>query len=84
MIKKGIHYLIIFLFVSELIYLAYVIFVVLQPDVGGITLSDNAAIIDMDLMTKRRLYAIEFWVAFSGFAIYLAITELKHIFNKNT
>ena len=84
MIKKGIHYLIIFLFVSELIYLAYVIFVVLQPDVGGITLSDNAAIIDMDLMTKRRLYAIEFWIAFSGFAIYLAITELKHIFNKNT
>lgn len=49
---------------------------------GGITLSDNAAIVDMDLMTKRRLYAIEFWVAFSGFAIYLAITELKHIFIK--
>jgi len=84
MIKKGIHYLIVLLFLSELIYLAYVIFVVLQPDVGGITLSDNAAIIDMDLMTKRRLYAIEFWIAFSGFAIYLAITELKHIFNKNT
>ena len=83
MIKKGIHYLIIFLFVSELIYLAYVIFVVLQPDAGGITLSDNAAIVDIDLLTKRRLYAIEFWVAFSGFAIYLAITELKHIFNQN-
>jgi hypothetical protein len=49
---------------------------------GGITLSDNAAIVDIDLMTKRRLYAIEFWVAFSGFAIYLAITELKHIFIK--
>ena len=82
MIKKGIHYLIIILFVSELIYLSYVIFIVLRPEMGGITLSDNAAIVDMDLMTKRRLYAIEFWLAFSGFAIYLAITELKHIFNK--
>ena len=84
MIKKGIHYLIILLFLSELIYLSYVIFIVLRPEMGGVTLSDNAAIIDMDLMTKRRLYAIEFWIAFSGFAIYLAITELKHIFNKNT
>ena len=82
MIKKGIHYLIILLFLSELIYLSYVIFIVLRPEMGGITLSDNAAIVDMDLMTKRRLYAIEFWVAFSGFAIYLAITELKHIFIK--
>lgn len=84
MIKKGIHYLIVLLFLSELIYLSYVIFIVLRPEMGGVTLSDNAAIIDMDLMTKRRLYAIEFWIAFSGFAIYLAITELKHIFNKNT
>ena len=82
MFKKGIHYLIILLFISELCYLFYVIFIVLRPEMGGITLSDNAAIIDMELLTKRRLYAIEFWVAFSGFAIYLAITELKQIFNR--
>ncbi len=30
----------------------------------------------MELLAKRRLYALEFWVAFSGFAIYLALTEL--------
>ena len=80
-LKKGIHYFIILFFLVELIYLSYVIFVVLQPEFGGVTLSENASRVDLDLLTKRRLYAIEFWVAFSGFAIYLSLTEFKKLWD---
>ena len=79
MLKRGLHYLIIFLFLSELVYLSYIIFVVLQPEFGGVTLSANASKVDLELLTKRRLYAIEYWVAFSGFSIYLALTEFSRL-----
>jgi hypothetical protein len=29
------------------------------------------------MMVTRRLYAAEFWIAFAGLAVYLAITEIK-------
>ena len=31
---------------------------------------------DGELMVTRRLYAIEFWIATAGLAIYLALTEI--------
>jgi len=71
-----VHGLILLNFVSGMAYAGFVLFVVLAPEGGGGPLWDRAAEVPMELLAKRRLYALEFWVAFSGFAIYLALTEL--------
>ena len=50
--------------------------------VGSISKRDGGPIgsaalsVDHEHMVTRRLYAIEFWVAMGGLAIYLAITEI--------
>ena len=72
----AIHWVIIINFLIEIIYASYVIFVILKPETGGGPLMDAAKTIDLDLMTRRRLYAIECWLAISGLAIYLALTEI--------
>ena len=71
-------------FLYELIYVGYIIFIVLQHETGGITLSDKVPSVDLEFLTKRRLYAIEFWIAFSGFSIYLSLTEIKRLFSNNS
>ncbi|MEE2758329.1 MAG: hypothetical protein VYA30_16840 [Myxococcota bacterium] len=72
----GLHWFIILNFLVEIIYASYIIFSVLKPaEIGG-PLMEQAKTIDLDLMTRRRLYAIECWLAISGLAIYLAITEM--------
>lgn len=73
---KCIHWLIILHFLGEIIYCAYIVFSVLQPDTGAGPLMDRANTIPFEQMVTRRLYAIECWVATAGLAIYLAITEL--------
>jgi len=70
------HGLILANFVSGMAYAGFVLFVVLAPEGAGGPLWGRAAEVPMELLAKRRLYALEFWVAFSGFAIYLALTEL--------
>ena len=72
----AIHWIIILNFLVEIIYASYIIFVVLKPEAGAGPLMDAAKSIDLDLMTRRRLYAIECWLAISGLAVYLAITEI--------
>ena len=80
MLKKNallaIHWIIIINFVVEIVYASYIIFVVLKPEMGGGPLMEQAKSIDMDLMMRRRLYAIECWLAIAGLSIYLAITEI--------
>ena len=80
MLKKNalfaIHWLIIINFIIEIVYASYVIFVVLKPEMGGGPLMEQAKSIDMDLMMRRRLYAIECWLAIAGLSIYLALTEI--------
>ena len=71
-----IHWGIILHFLSEIIYAAYLIFVVLQPESGGGPLMEKAKDLPFELMTTRRLYAIECWIATAGLAIYLALTEM--------
>ena len=72
----GLHWFIILNFLVEIIHASYIIFSVLKPaEIGG-PLMEQAKTIDLDLMTRRRLYAIECWLAISGLAIYLAITEM--------
>ena len=70
------HWFIILNFLVEIIYASYIIFSVLKPDEISGPLMEQAKFIDLDLMTRRRLYAIECWLAISGLAIYLAITEI--------
>ena len=71
----ALHYTIIIHFVAEIIYCAYMVFAVLQPEGGGGPLMDRALSIPFEHMVTRRLYAIECWIATGALAIYLAITE---------
>jgi len=71
----GLHWLIIVNFVVEIVYAAYMVFVVVAPEGGG-PLGSRAMDIPFEMMTTRRLYATEFWIAMGGLAIYLALTEI--------
>jgi len=71
-----VHGLVLLNFLTGMGYAAYVLFVVLAPEGGGGPLWSRAAEVPMELMARRRLYALEFWVAFAGFAVYLALTEI--------
>ena len=69
-----IHNLIILNFIVEIVYSFYMVFFA----VGGMRfpLLRNALETPIEIIMKRRLYAIEAWLAIGGLAIYLAITEL--------
>ena len=71
----ALHALIILNFLIEIVYAAYMVFVVVAPPGGG-PLGSRALDIPFEMMTTRRLYATEFWIAMGGLAIYLAITEI--------
>ena len=71
------HWLIILHFLAEIIYCAYLVFIVLRPDGHSGPLGAQAIAIPHELMVTRRLYAIECWIATAGLVIYLAITEPK-------
>ena len=71
----ALHWAIIANFVIELVYAAYMVFVVVAPPGGG-PLGSRAMDIPFEMMTTRRLYATEFWLAMGGLAIYLALTEI--------
>jgi hypothetical protein len=73
---RGLHYLIILHLLIEVIYCAYMIFSVLQPNNGGGPLMDRALTMPFEQMVTRRLYALECWVATGALSIYLAITEI--------
>ena len=70
-----VHWAIILNFVMQIVYAAYMIFDVLAVGDGG-PIGSAALSVDHEHMVTRRLYAIEFWVAMGGLAIYLAITEI--------
>jgi hypothetical protein len=71
----ALHWLIILNFVVEILYASYMVFVVVAPPGGG-PLASRALEIPFEMMTTRRLYATEFWIAMGGLAIYLALTEI--------
>lgn len=71
-----VHLVIIGNFLFEIGYAGYMIFgVVKPPDTSG-PLFEAALQIPFELMVTRRLYAIEFWIATAGLALYLALTEI--------
>ncbi|NLX93002.1 MAG: hypothetical protein GXZ02_03905 [Clostridiales bacterium] len=68
------HLVIIVNFVVEIFYGFYQIFFVLLPPGGKKgPLMGAAKDISPELMTKRRLFATETWIAISGLAIYIAV-----------
>ena len=74
---RALHALIIVHFLVEMAYTGWLVMVVLRPEGGPAgPLMAAAADIPMDLLVKRRLYAIEHWVATGGLVIYLALTEI--------
>lgn len=73
------HGVIIINFLAEIMYGTYMVFFA----VGGSRWPLMASAVDtpIEIILKRRLYAIETWIAISGFAIYLGLTEfLPRIF----
>lgn len=81
---KAFHYIIIANFVFEILYCGYMVFAVLKMDGAGPgPLFETVKVMDHELFMKRRLYAIEFWIAFGGFAIYMALTDFRHYFSNN-
>lgn len=67
---KVLHWIIVINFALEILYGALQVFFILGG--GGILFGDSGTV-DQDLFVKRRLYAIETWIAVTGLSIYLAI-----------
>lgn len=72
----AIHAGIIINFLIEIFYASYMIFHVIVPPSGGGPLMNRAKSMPFEMMTVRRLYATEAWLAIGGLAIYLALTEI--------
>jgi len=70
---KILHWFIILFFILEIGYGIYMVFFA----VGGSRWPLMASAIEtpIEIILKRRLYAIETWIAIAGLAIYLALTE---------
>lgn len=73
---KGLHWAIIANFAFEMAYAGYMVFAVIKPELHAGPLFAAAKDMPFELMVTRRLYAIEFWIATAGLAIYLALTEI--------
>jgi len=71
--QRVLHWIIIINFLIEIGYGLYMVFFV----VGGSRWPLMARAVDTptEVILKRRLYAIEAWIAIAGLAIYLALTE---------
>ena len=69
------HWVIVVNFAIEILYAQYQLFVVFRPEGVSGPLFGAAQSISHELMVTRRLYAIEGWIAVTGLALYLAITE---------
>lgn len=73
--KRAIDIFIQLFFISGFAYAAYQLFFVFRNPVGGLVLFSSGAEIDHQLMVVRRLYALEFWLIFIGYMIYIALKE---------
>lgn len=78
-----VHGLILLHFAMEFFYTGYQTMVVIRPPGVPPLAPLGAAASQMDdaMFLKRRLYAMEHWIAFGGFAVYLAITEIAPRFS---
>ena len=75
-IWRLIHWVIIVNFAVQIAYASFMVFFVVSPPEGTGPLFAAADSFPFEKMVTRRLYALECWVAITGLAIYLAITEI--------
>jgi hypothetical protein len=75
--RKLLHGAIVLLLCGQCLYAALQVFVVLAPEgsAWGGPLGFQAREIPLDLLIRRRLYALEGWLAFSTLALYVALTS---------
>ena len=85
-LRQIVHWFIILLFITQIFYGFYMVFFV----VGGTRypLMKRAIETPVEVILKRRLYAIETWIAVTGLAVYIALTEflpniLKNVKDQN-
>ncbi|MDY6867946.1 MAG: hypothetical protein SVT56_08580 [Chloroflexota bacterium] len=71
--RKVLHWIIITNFIIEIGYGLYMVFFVVGG--GRWPLMAKATQTPIEVILKRRLYAIEAWIAIAGLAVYLALTE---------
>ena len=71
---RVLHIFIIANFIVEILYSLYMVFFVVGG--GNWPLLARAIETPIEVILKRRLYAIEAWIAIAGLAIYLALTEI--------
>jgi len=71
---KVLHWIVVVNFVLEIAYSSYMVFFVVGG--GGLPLFQRAVETPVEVILKRRLYAVESWIATGGLAVYLAITEI--------
>ena len=71
---RVIHVLIILNFLVEIVYGTYMVFFV----IGGRRwpLFAQAAETPIEVILKRRLYAVETWIVITGLGVYVAVTEV--------
>jgi hypothetical protein len=87
-IWRIIHYLIITNFILEIVYSITMVFFIIGG--GKWPLLRRAVETPVEIILKRRLYAIEAWIAIGALCIYLALTvylpgqimELRQVINK--
>ena len=73
-----IHWLIIVGFAQQIVYDLYQLFFVLRPDSGYVGPLFGAALeMPYERLMLRRMYSLEAWLAMTGLAIYVAITEIR-------
>jgi len=71
---KWIHRLIIFNFLVEIGYSIFMVFFVIGG--GNWPLLRRAVETPVEVILKRRLYALEAWIAIGALCLYLAVTEI--------
>jgi hypothetical protein len=70
---RSLHFFIIFNFIFEIAYSFYMVFYAVGG--GKWPLMAKAENTPVEVILKRRLYAIESWIAIVGLASYLGLTE---------
>ncbi len=72
----AVHWVIIVNLAIQVLYGAYMVFIVFRPD--GVTgpLATAALNIPHELMMTRRAYAAETWQAIVGLSLYVGVTEV--------
>lgn len=73
---RAFHVFVIVNFAAQMAYAGFQVFVAMQPAGVSGPMFLAAAQLPFEQMVVRRMYALEGWVAFSGLAIYIALTEI--------